>query len=85
MSKKVVTTTLKIEGMTCAACSARVEKALQKTDGVISASVNLTTEKASKNMIRPGRRSRPGPGNREDCYLVAQDDARAEFTVEGMT
>jgi Cu+-exporting ATPase len=35
-----------IGGMTCAACSARVEKALRKTPGIISASVNLATEKA---------------------------------------
>jgi Cu+-exporting ATPase len=29
--------------MTCAACSARVERALSKLEGVASASVNLTT------------------------------------------
>src|SRR5690554_6143346 len=39
-------TTLKVEGMSCAACSRRVEKALQKQDGVEAASVNLATEKA---------------------------------------
>ncbi|MDL4839660.1 heavy metal translocating P-type ATPase [Aquibacillus rhizosphaerae] len=33
-----------IYGMTCAACSARIEKVLNKMDGV-SASINLTTEK----------------------------------------
>ena len=38
-------TELVIGGMTCAACSARVERAVQKLDGVISASVNLATEK----------------------------------------
>ena len=32
---------IKIEGMTCAACSAASERALSKTKGVISASVNL--------------------------------------------
>ena len=40
-------TTLFVEGMTCAACSARVEKALQKVDGVVNASVNLSTNKAT--------------------------------------
>ncbi|MDD4658507.1 MAG: cation transporter, partial [Eubacteriales bacterium] len=38
---------LKIEGMTCAACANRVEKGLKGTEGVISAVVNLTTERAS--------------------------------------
>jgi len=38
--------TLLIQGMTCAACSARVEKVLNKIDGVIKANVNLSTNKA---------------------------------------
>lgn len=38
--------TLNITGMTCAACSSRVEKVLNKMDGV-EAQVNLTTEKAT--------------------------------------
>lgn len=37
--------TLKITGMTCAACSARVERSIGKMDGVESCSVNLTTER----------------------------------------
>ncbi|MDR2784778.1 MAG: heavy metal translocating P-type ATPase [Treponema sp.] len=39
--------TIPIGGMTCAACSARVEKALRKLEGIESASVNLATEKAA--------------------------------------
>lgn len=35
-----------IEGMTCASCVGRVEKALNKLSGVLSVSVNLATEKA---------------------------------------
>ncbi|MDR0721668.1 MAG: heavy metal translocating P-type ATPase [Treponema sp.] len=38
--------TIPIGGMTCGACSARVEKALNKLEGVESAAVNLATEKA---------------------------------------
>ena len=38
--------TLKIDGMTCASCVARVEKSLLKIEGVDAASVNLATEKA---------------------------------------
>ncbi|WP_085993812.1 heavy metal translocating P-type ATPase [Oceanobacillus senegalensis] len=40
--------TLGVTGMTCAACSNRVEKVLNKMDGV-DAQVNLTTEKATVN------------------------------------
>lgn len=36
-----------ITGMTCAACSARIEKGLNKMDGVMNANVNLALEKAS--------------------------------------
>ena len=41
---------LDIEGMTCASCVGRVEKALRKIDGVIEASVNLATESAHVRM-----------------------------------
>ena len=37
---------LAIEGMTCASCVSRVEKALKQVPGVLSASVNLATETA---------------------------------------
>ncbi len=39
--------TLPVEGMTCASCVARVERALKKVDGVSSATVNLATEKVT--------------------------------------
>ncbi len=39
--------TLPIEGMTCASCVARVEKALKAVPGVLSAEVNLATESAA--------------------------------------
>jgi len=41
------TETLSVGGMTCAACSARVERALRKLEGIESAAVNLATEKAT--------------------------------------
>lgn len=37
---------LQIEGMTCAACVARLEKVLKRVPGVINAEVNLATERA---------------------------------------
>ena len=39
--------TLAIEGMTCASCVLRVEKALKKVAGVADATVNLATETAT--------------------------------------
>ena len=45
--------TLDIDGMTCASCVARVEKALDRIPGVEAASVNLATEQA-KVRLEPG-------------------------------
>ena len=39
--------TLQVEGMTCASCVGRVEAVLLKVPGVMGASVNLATERAS--------------------------------------
>ncbi|MFX1469839.1 MAG: heavy metal translocating P-type ATPase, partial [Promethearchaeota archaeon] len=39
--------TIKIEGMTCASCAQTVESALKRSEGIISAVVNIATEKAS--------------------------------------
>lgn len=52
MSKDVIT--LPIEGMTCASCVLRVEKALKKVEGVEDAIVNLATEQA-KVVLDPSK------------------------------
>ena len=39
--------TIPVTGMTCAACSARVQRALEQTTGVASANVNLMTDAAT--------------------------------------
>jgi Cu+-exporting ATPase len=44
---------LEIGGMTCASCSGRVERALNKVPGVVTASVNLATERAAVALL-PG-------------------------------
>ncbi|GAF58924.1 LOW QUALITY PROTEIN: lead, cadmium, zinc and mercury transporting ATPase [Psychrobacter sp. JCM 18902] len=45
--------TLPIEGMTCASCVGRVEKALKKVEGVENAEVNLATENAMISSSQP--------------------------------
>ena len=44
--------TLKIVGMTCAACAARIEKVVGKIDGVNSANVNFATERMTVDYDR---------------------------------
>lgn len=44
---KIKRLNLPVEGMTCASCVARVEKAISKVEGVKNVSVNFATEKAS--------------------------------------
>lgn len=42
----IETEVLKVSGMTCAACSSRVERQLKKKEGITYVNVNLATEKA---------------------------------------
>ncbi len=44
-------TTIGIEGMTCASCAQRVERALAQVPGVLSATVNLASETATLRML----------------------------------
>ncbi len=53
---------LQIEGMTCASCAGRVEKALARVPGVLEASVNLATEMADVRVV---------PGEVDAARLVA--------------
>ena len=41
------TATLSLEGMTCASCALRIERGLKKVPGVVGATVNLATERAT--------------------------------------
>ena len=58
MSDKRTTVELPITGMTCASCVARNERALRKVEGVVDASVNFATEKATiafdPDVVSPG-------------------------------
>jgi Cu+-exporting ATPase len=73
-----------VEGMTCASCVARVEKALSRVDGVSGASVNLATKTAA--VTADPRRAAPErlvSAVRDAGYEVPVQ--RTEFPVEGMT
>lgn len=41
------TTSLSVQGMSCASCVGAVERALRQVPGVVNASVNLATERAT--------------------------------------
>jgi heavy metal translocating P-type ATPase len=72
-----------IEGMTCASCVARVEKAIRAVPGVATASVNLATEKATVSYS-----AQPDP----QAVVAAIEkagyatrEATLELQIEGMT
>ena len=74
---------LPIEGMTCASCVGRVERALQKMPGVAEASVNLATEAASV-------RSAPGIGLADLRAAVEKagytvGESSVTLAIDGMT
>ncbi len=76
-------TTLHIEGMTCASCVARVERALAAVPGVESAHVNLATESAQVRLSGPVAGSDLVAAVEDAGYDVAEETV--ELSVEGMT
>ncbi len=73
-----------IEGMTCASCSARIERAMNKLEGVESVAVNLATERAELG-YDPDRLA-------PDAIIKAIAEAgyqpvtrEVELAIEGMT
>ena len=64
-----MTKTVKIEGMMCAHCEARVKKALEALDGVIS----VTASHAANNAVI------------ESSKEIADDEIKAAVEAEGYT
>ncbi|MFH1624139.1 MAG: heavy metal translocating P-type ATPase [Pseudomonadota bacterium] len=67
--------TLPIEGMTCASCVGRVEKALSSVEGVLRATVNLATEKATVEYL-------PGVTSRRELKKAVLDSGYKVLEVE---
>jgi Cu+-exporting ATPase len=77
-------TTLQITGMTCAACANRIEKGLNRLEGVTAANVNFALEKASVTFDP----AKVGIGSLEETikklgYGTAKEVI--DFKLEGMT
>ena len=75
---------LPIEGMTCATCVGRVERAIAGVPGVVVASVNLATERANVEFVD----GRSDVGAVADAVLAAgytPVTQTTELTITGMT
>ena len=74
----VQTLSLEIEGMHCASCSSRVERALKEASGVVDAAVNLATETATVHLVE-------GTATRRDLAQVVRDAGYEVAGSEGGT
>ncbi len=75
--------TIAIDGMTCASCVGRVEKAIAKVPGVLKASVNLATERADISFSGPPDVLAVIDAVRNAGYGV--EEKTVELDIEGMT
>lgn len=84
MSNSSKETTLQITGMTCAACATRIEKGLNRLEGIEEANVNLALEK-SVVKYDPEKISEQDVEKKihDLGYEVVKE--KKEFTVTGMT
>ncbi|MDU8912261.1 heavy metal translocating P-type ATPase [Aestuariicoccus sp. MJ-SS9] len=84
MSRRAAETIqLPIEGMTCASCVGRVEKALSAVPGVVAASVNLATERAEVQVSDTSVRTDLVRAVEATGYTVP--GKTVELAVDGMT
>ena len=74
---------LPVEGMTCASCVGRVEQALERVPGVVSATVNLATETAEVISAAPLDRALVVAAIEKAGYDVPAQTV--DLSIEGMT
>ncbi|WP_427127024.1 heavy metal translocating P-type ATPase [Priestia megaterium] len=84
MSDKQKEATLQITGMTCAACSNRIEKGLKKIEGVKEANVNLALER-STIVFDPSKTSPQAFEEKIEKLGYGVVSEKAEFAITGMT
>ena len=94
MSPRRQSLDLTIEGMTCASCVNRVEKALERVPGVIEANVNLATERASVRylggsdvagrLIAAVEQTGYGAKLRQDSTVTDHERAAREAEIAGL-
>ncbi|MFC7365437.1 MULTISPECIES: heavy metal translocating P-type ATPase [Bhargavaea] len=75
---------IQITGMTCASCATRIEKGLNKMEGVEQASVNLALEKSSI-MYNPSKLSEVDFQEKIEALGYGVVKQKAEFEITGMT
>lgn len=84
MSTEMKEASIQISGMTCAACAMRIEKGLNKMDGVEQATVNLALEKSTikYDSTKLSKENFEEKINALGYGVVKQ---KAEFDITGMT
>ena len=84
MNTEVKEANLQITGMTCAACAIRIEKGLNKMEGVEHATVNLALEKSSIK-YDPSKLSATDFEKKIEALGYGVVKQKAEFIITGMT
>ncbi|MET3320643.1 UNVERIFIED_ORG: Cu+-exporting ATPase [Peribacillus simplex] len=84
MSNHIKETSMQISGMTCAACATRIEKGLNRMEGVEEATVNLALEKSVITYDAEKLNTQDFEKKIQDLgYDVVKE--KKEFTITGMT
>ncbi|MBV7518232.1 heavy metal translocating P-type ATPase [Ensifer sp. ENS12] len=83
ISAAALSASIPVEGMTCASCVSRVERAIRAVPGVTEASVNLATERADVRFDASTKSADIVKAIENAGYGAAEDTI--ELTIEGMT